>query len=45
MKIKRVEPIAVRMPLTKPVKMAGVELTTADNLLVRMESEIGRAHV
>ena len=41
MKIKRIEPIAVRMPLTKPVKMAGVELTTADNLLVRMESDTG----
>ena len=41
MKIKRIEPIAVSMPLLKPVKMAGVELTTADNLLVRIESDTG----
>ena len=41
MKINRIEPIAVRMPLTKPVTMAGVELITADNLIVRMESDTG----
>lgn len=41
MKIKRIEPIAVSLPLTKPVKMAGVELRTADNLIVRVESVDG----
>ncbi len=41
MKIKRIEPIAVSLPLVKPVKMAGVELITADNLVVRMESDTG----
>ena len=41
MKIKHIEPIAVSLPLTKPVKMAGVELTTADNLIVRIESDSG----
>ena len=41
MKIKHIEPIAVSLPLTKPVKMAGVELTTADNLIVRIESDDG----
>ena len=41
MKIKHIEPIAVSLPLTKPVKMAGVELTTADNLVVRIESDGG----
>jgi L-alanine-DL-glutamate epimerase-like enolase superfamily enzyme len=40
-KIKHIEPIAVSLPLTKPVKMAGVELTTADNLVVRIESDGG----
>jgi muconate cycloisomerase len=40
-KIKHIEPIAVSLPLTKPVKMAGVELTTADNLIVRIESDDG----
>ena len=40
-KIKHIEPIAVSLPLTKPVKMAGVELRTADNLIVRMESMDG----
>lgn len=41
MKIKHIEAIAVSLPLTKPVKMAGVELRTADNLIVRMESADG----
>ena len=41
MKIKSIEPIAVSLLLTKPVKMAGVELTMADNLFVRMESDKG----
>ena len=41
MKIKYIEPIAVSLPLTKPVKMAGVKLTTADNLIVRIESDDG----
>jgi muconate cycloisomerase len=41
MKIKRVEPIAVSLPMTKPMKMAGVEIRTADNLLVRLETDGG----
>jgi muconate cycloisomerase len=41
MKIKRIEPIAVSLPLTKPIKMAGVELRAADNVLVRLETDRG----
>ena len=41
MKIRRVEPIAVSLPMTKPVLMAGVEIRTADNVLVRLEADNG----
>ncbi len=41
MKIKRLEPIAVSIPMQKPVVMAGVEIRTADNVLVRMEADNG----
>ena len=41
MKIKRVEPIAVSLPMTKPVFMAGVEIRQADNVLVRIEGDNG----
>ena len=41
MKIIRIEPIAVSIPLLKPIKMAGVELRSADNVLVRIETGDG----
>src|SRR5437899_10945806 len=41
MKIKRVEAIAVSLPMKKPVVMAGVEIRTADNVLVRLEGDNG----
>jgi muconate cycloisomerase len=41
MKIKRAEPIAVSMPMRQPIRMAGVELTCADNVLVRIETDEG----
>jgi L-alanine-DL-glutamate epimerase-like enolase superfamily enzyme len=41
MKIKRIEAIAVSLPLAKPIKMASVELRAADNVLVRLETERG----
>src|SRR3982751_2435341 len=41
MNIKRIAPIAVSLPLSKPIKMAGVELRTADNVLVRLETSDG----
>ena len=41
MKIREITPIAVSIPLVKPIKMAGVELRAADNVLVRIESDDG----
>ena len=41
MKIKRIEPIAVSLPMKKPVFMAGVEIRQADNVLVRIEADNG----
>ncbi|HEY6600887.1 MAG TPA: enolase C-terminal domain-like protein, partial [Xanthobacteraceae bacterium] len=41
MKIKRVEPIAVSLPMKKPVVMAGVEIKRADNVLLRIEADNG----
>jgi len=40
-KIKTIEPIAVSLPMKKPVQMAGETVTRADNVLVRIESEDG----
>src|SRR6516225_4467406 len=40
-KIKHVEAIAVSLPMKKPVFMAGVEIRTADNVLVRIEAGNG----
>ncbi len=42
--IRRIEPIAVSLPMIKPMKMAGVLIKAADNVLVRVElagGEIG----
>ena len=41
MKIASIEPIAVALPMKKPVFMAGVEIRQADNVLVRIESDAG----
>jgi L-alanine-DL-glutamate epimerase-like enolase superfamily enzyme len=41
MQIKRIEPIAVSLPMKKPVFMAGVEIRQADNVLVRVEADNG----
>ena len=41
MKIASIEPIAVALPMKKPVFMAGVEIRRADNVLVRIESDTG----
>jgi len=40
-KIKRIEPIAVSIPMKKPVIMAGEEVRQADNVLVRIETDTG----
>jgi len=39
--IRRVDAIPVALPLDKPMKMARVTITTADNVLVRIEAEGG----
>src|SRR5206468_5451729 len=41
-KIKTIEPIAVALPMKKPVFMAGVEIRQADNILVRIEADGGQ---
>ena len=38
MHIKTIEPIAVSLPMLKPVIMAGEEVRRADNVLVRIEA-------
>jgi muconate cycloisomerase len=39
--IRRVDAIPVALPLKKPMKMAGVTITHAHNLVVRIEAEVG----
>lgn len=41
MRIAAVEPIAVSLPMKKPVIMAGEEVRRADNVLVRIETDTG----
>ena len=41
MQVKSIEPIAVRLPMRKPVIMAGEDVRSADNMLVRMETDNG----
>jgi len=39
--VRRVDAIPVALPLKSPMKMAGITITTAENLLVRVESTDG----
>ncbi len=41
MKIAAIEAIPVRLPMRRPMKMAGVVVAAAENLLVRIESDGG----
>ena len=41
MRIRSIEPIAISLPMLKPVIMAGEEVRRADNVLVRIETEGG----
>ncbi len=41
MKIKTIEAIAVSLPMKKPVQMAGETVARAENVFVRIESDIG----
>lgn len=43
MHIKTIEPIAISLPMLKPVIMAGEEVRRADNVLVRIEADNGLA--
>jgi muconate cycloisomerase len=40
-RIKTIEPIAISLPMKKPVQMAGETVTRADNVLLRIEAEDG----
>jgi L-alanine-DL-glutamate epimerase-like enolase superfamily enzyme len=40
-RIKSIEPIAISLPMKKPVKMAGETVSRADNVLVRIETDDG----
>ncbi len=42
MKIKAIEPIAVGLPMHKPVTMAGETVARADNMLIRVAADDGR---
>src|SRR5665647_1745531 len=41
MKIRSIEPIAISLPMLKPVIMAGEVVSRADNVLVRIEADNG----
>jgi muconate cycloisomerase len=41
MKIKRIETIAISLPMVKPLKMAFEEVKSAENVLVRLETDEG----
>jgi muconate cycloisomerase len=45
LRVRRVDVIPVALPLKKPMKMAGVTIATADNVLVRMEAEGAHATI
>ncbi len=45
MRITRIEPMAVALPMKKPVFMAGVEIRQADNVLVRIEADAGQGDI
>jgi muconate cycloisomerase len=40
-RIKTIEPIAVSLPMKKPVQMSGETVARADNVLIRIEAEDG----
>jgi muconate cycloisomerase len=41
MRIRHIEPIAVSLPMVKPIRMAFEEVSRAENVLVRLETEDG----
>src|ERR1700722_7413365 len=42
---RRVDAIPVALPLKKPMKMAGITIATADNVLVRIEADGGQGTI
>ena len=40
-KIKDIQPLTMKIPLKKPIKMAGISVESADNLFVKITSENG----
>jgi len=41
MKIRRIEPVAISLPMAKPLKMSFEEVRSAENVLVRLETDGG----
>lgn len=41
MKIRRIEPIAVSLPMAKPIRMSFEEVKSAENVLARIETDAG----
>jgi muconate cycloisomerase len=41
MKIKRIEPVAISLPMAKPLKMSFEEVRSAENVMVRLETDDG----
>jgi muconate cycloisomerase len=41
MKVRKIEPVAVSLPMARPMKMGGVKFDRADNVLVRIETDSG----
>ncbi len=41
MKIKKIEPVAVSLPMSRPLKMGGVVFDKSDNVFVRIETDSG----
>jgi muconate cycloisomerase len=41
MKIRRIEPVAVSLPMAKPIRMSFEEVRSAENVLVRLETDDG----
>lgn len=41
MKIKKIEAMAVDLPLKRPIKMSGVEIATSENVFARIETDDG----
>src|SRR3546814_18521646 len=41
MKITKIQPIAADLPLSRPIKLSGLEIATSENVFVRVETDSG----